>query len=180
MLFETIRHSYRTAWKWPRIRNETPAVVYLSRALFVLLPVFCVTTTFFAALATSLYAAIIIPTLIALGFIAATVLIFSDDYEEMVDYEQMEAHVRQNFHFTEGIMLREDPAGAFFAMGHIDKNRFARIVSKADGKDLFVNPNLVEHIYIHFDERDPEKFQPCEKIIRNSFPATRYIPPIME
>lgn len=187
---DKIVKAYRAAWRWPEVYSESPAVIWASRAIAIVIPLALVVLIFITSLPIiGLYGAIAVTAFISLSIVVITVESFYHEYESVEEFEARSARIKEFFHGFPSITsvpLIEYEPGDWIAYGHVDPKEFIEAIQtviyeatgEADTADKFINlEDSVGHGQARFTNQD-EKYwgqglELCKPSSEHCFPITR-------
>lgn len=182
--------AYTAAWRWPEVYTTSPAIIWTSRAIAVLVPLSLVALVIitgiplFGLAATGVSAALLV-----LIIILMTVHIFYQEYDTVEDFQTRETRIKEFFHGFPSITdvpLIEHEKGEWIAYGHIPPEEFLdaieEVISSVAGSLDDYGPHYkledsVGHLWATF--KNPEEghwgegINLCKHTAENAFPITR-------
>jgi hypothetical protein len=182
--------AYTAAWKWPEVYTTSPAIIWTSRAIAVLVPlslvglVLITGVPLFGVAATGAIAALLVFIIILM-----TIHIFYQEYDTVEDFQSREARIKEFFHGFPSITdvpLIEHGEGEWIAYGHIDPTLFLdsieEVIIEVSGSLNGYGPyyrleDSVGHLWATF--KNPEEghwaegIDLCKQTAENCFPITR-------
>src|SRR4030095_2155593 len=187
---DKIVKAYRAAWRWPEVYSESPAVIWASRIIAILLPLVLVSLTFFTgAPLFGIAAAGIIAVIVGLSLILVTVETFYQEFDSVEVFQAKEARTKEFFHgfpaITDIPLIEQEP-GVCVAYGHIPPAEFIAAIQKViieatgDSDEMLKFVGLedsVGHLYASFSNPDEEHWNEgldlCKPYSEHCFPTTR-------
>lgn len=182
--------AYTAAWKWPEVYTTSPAIIWTSRAIAVLVPLSLVGLVvitgvpLFGLAATGVSAAMLV-----LIIILMTVHIFYQEYDTVEDFQSREARIKEFFHGFPSITdvpLIEHEKGEWIAYGHIPPDIFLDAIEEViyevtgsldDYGPYYKLEDSVGHLYATFKNPQEghwsEGITLCKNSAENCFPITR-------
>lgn len=187
---DKIFKAYRTAWRWPEVYSNSPAVIWTSRALAFLVPLGLIALTLitgvpvFGVLGTILLAGFLIGSLLFI-----TVKMFYEEFDTVEDFEGREARVKEFFHgfpsITDVPVIENEP-NEWIAYGHVEPQAFVTAIQTiirevTDDEALVEAYNgldaSVGHLYAAFinpkEGHWSEGIEMCKPTGEGCFPITR-------
>jgi hypothetical protein len=187
---DKIIKAYRTAWRWPEVYSNSPAVIWTSRALAFLVPLCLIVLTLitgvpvFGWLGTGMIAGFLIGVLIIV-----TVNMFYSEFNAVEDFEDREARVKEFFHgfpsITDVPVIENEP-NEWIAYGHVEPQAFVSaiqtIIREVTDDDALVEAYngldaSVGHLYASFvnpaEGHWSEGIEFCKPTGEGCFPITR-------
>lgn len=187
---DKIVKAYRAAWRWPEVYSESPAVIWASRAIAILIPLGLVILTVITGLSVlGLFATIAVAFFIGAALVFLTVESFYHEYESVEEFAARSDRIKEFFHGFPAITdipLIEDEPGEWVAYGHVDPQQFIEAVQKvireATGDEVTADrftglESSVGHLYATFTNPEEghwgEGIDLCKSSDKTCFPITR-------
>ena len=187
---DRIIKAYRTAWRWPEVYSNSPAVIWTSRALAFLVPLGLIALTLVTGV--PIYgwiATAVIAGVIGISLIALTVKMFYEEFDSVEDFQDREARIKEFFHgfpsITDVPVIENEP-NEWVAYGHVEPQAFISAIQKVIG-EVTDDQELVGayeglqesvgHLYACFvnpkEGHWSEGIEMCKPTGENCFPITR-------
>lgn len=187
---DKVAKAYWVAWKWPEVYSDDQWVIWMSRAIAILMPAGLVAMTFLTGVPLLGWASTwAIVAIMILAILVVTIKLFYTEYHTVEDFDAREARVKEFFHGFPSITsvpLIEHEQGEWIAYGHVDPLEFISAIQLViltvteDPEQALVSANLVNsvgHLYATF--RNPveghwdEGLDLVKHTAENAFPITR-------
>jgi hypothetical protein len=182
--------AYRTAWRWPEVYSNSPAVIWTSRAFAFLVPLGLVVLTIITGVPLFGWAAAgFIAVTFGLGYILLTVKFFYEEFDNVEDFESREARTKEYFHGFPGITdvpVIENEPDEWVAYGHVEPQEFITaiqtIIREVTDDEALVDyyrglEDSVGHLYARFvnpaEGHWSEGIEVCKQTTHGCFPVTR-------
>lgn len=189
---EKLVKAYRAAWRWPEVYSESPAVIWTSRIIAIVLPLVLVFIIFLTGVTLfGVLSAAIVSLLVGTALILVTVSTFYNEFQTVEDFEAKEARMKEFFHGFPAITdipLIENEPGEWVAYGHISPEEFIKAIQKViteatgdtESADQFTGlETSVGHAYATFTNPEEkywgEGIDLCKPSSQHCFPVTRVI-----
>jgi hypothetical protein len=182
--------AYTAAWKWPEVYTTSPAIIWTSRAIAVLVPLSLVVLLIVTGLPLfGLAATGVSAVMLVLIIILITVQVFYQEYDTVEDFQSREARIKDFFHGFPSITdvpLIEHGEGEWIAYGHLPPEEFLdsieEVITEVSGNLNGYGPyyrleDSVGHLWATF--KNPEEghwgegITLCKSTAENCFPITR-------
>lgn len=187
---EKLFKAYTAAWKWPEVYTTSPSIIWISRAIAVLIPVGLIALTFLTGIpAFGLAKTLLVTAIIAFVIVLTTIKIFYQEYETVEDFQSREDRIHDFFHgfpLITPVPLIELESDEWVAFGHVPPKEFVEAVQQVitrvtDDPDRVPADveNQVGHLYAVFKNPQEghwsEGIELCKPTKHDSFPITRLI-----
>jgi hypothetical protein len=189
---EKLFKAYTAAWKWPEVYTTSPSIIWISRAIAVLIPVGLIALTFLTGIpAFGLAKTLLVTAIIAFVIVLTTIKIFYQEYETVEDFASRETRIKEFFHGFPSITdvpLIELERNEWVAFGHIPPKEFVTAIGeviiyasedhdRSKAFEVLTLENSVGHLYASFKFNDEEHWSEgldlCKPTAENCFPITR-------
>lgn len=182
--------AYRTAWRWPEIYQESPSVVWSSRAITIVVPLSAIGLTLIIGVPVFGWViSALVAFFIGLVLIFVTVNLFYSEYDTVEDKETRENHIKDYFHgfpaHTDIPLIEAEP-GEWIAYGHVPPQEFVEAIQtvvlhvtedQALADEYAALEGSVGHLYACFknprERHWGEGLTLCKPSEANCFPITR-------
>lgn len=181
--------AYWTAWRWPEVYSDSPSVIWVSRAIAIVMPLALLTFTFLTGFAVFGWIAVILSAFLAVLMVAYTISVFDEEYDSVENYKHWESSLQEYFHGFPAITsvpVIEESRGEWIAYGHIDPEVFLNAIQRILDEicddptvpDAYTDQeDLVEHTTATFLNPSRETWgdgiRICTEEETNCFPITR-------
>lgn len=187
---DKIIKAYRTAWRWPEVYSNSPAVIWTSRALAFLVPLGLIILTLITGVPVfGWIASAVIASFLGFVLVLITVKMFYEEFNTVEDFEDREAQVKEFFHgfpsITDVPVIENEP-NEWIAYGHVEPQAFVTAIQTiirevTDDEALVEAYNgldaSVGHLYASFINPNEghwsEGIQMCKPTGEGCFPITR-------
>lgn len=180
--------AYSTAWRWPEVYSESPAIIWTSRIISIVIPLILIGLTFLTGVPLFGWGiTALIATFVAAGLIVVMVKTFYVEFESVEDHETRQNRIKEFFHgfpsLTPVPLIEYEP-GAWVAYGHVPPQEFIEAIQtvilhvtedQALADRFAALEPSVGHLYACFTEEDhwSAGLNLCKPSERESFPITR-------
>lgn len=187
---DKIIKAYRTAWRWPEVYSNSPAVIWTSRALAFLVPLGLIVLTLVTGVPVyGWLATILLAGVIGLILVSLTVKMFYEEFNTVEDFEDRENRVKEFFHgfpsITDVPVIENEP-NEWIAYGHVEPQAFISAIQTVI-REVTDDETLVEaysgldasvgHLYASFINPNEghwaEGIEMCKPTGEGCFPITR-------
>ena len=187
---DKISKAYWVAWKWPEVYTEDPWVLWMSRAIAILMPASLVALTILTGVPAVGWAwTSVIITVMVSALVYLMIKLFYPELHTVEDFDAREARIKDFFHGFPSITsvpLIENEPGEWVAYGHVDPSEFVSAIQliiltvTEDPEQALVSANLVKsvgHLYATFQNPTEGHWDEGLDLVRytakDAFPITR-------
>ena len=184
--------AYQTAWRWPEVYSNDPAVIWVSRAIVFAVPLALIALTVVTGVPVYGWAATgFITALATIGLVIFTVKMFYHEYDSVQNFTTREERIKSFFHgfpaHTE-VPLIEYETDEWISYGHVPPKDFLTAIQTVvyavteDGAlaDSYLGlEDSVGHLYATFtnpaEGHWDEGLTFCKHSAEDCFPITRVL-----
>lgn len=187
---DKVSKAYWVAWKWPEVYTDDPWVLWMSRAIAILMPAGLIALTILTGvpLVGWQWTTVII-CVMTFAIIFAMIRLFYDEYHTVEDFDTREARIKDFFHgfpaYTD-VPLTELEPGVWVAYGHVAEDEFIKAIrtvvrNVTEDETIVATFNDLEksvgHTYATFHNPTEghwdEGLELCKHTAAKCFPITR-------